>query len=208
MHKRAAVVLVVSFWLTASGFARDKKNILPAYVLTARTVAVLIDPGAGVSLDNPEANTIAQKDVESALLSWGRFQLEQGTQDADLIVIVRKGSGRFVNQTVTNPRQNRPPGDVDWSDNGVILGGQHGQQPSLSGDPGNPDGQTSPHAQTEIGEGDDSFPVYEGGVEHPLDNSPAWRYVAKDALRPHTVPAVAEFRKALVEADKAAAKKP
>jgi hypothetical protein len=208
MHKRSAVVLVVSLWLAASGFAKEKKSILPAYVLTARTVAVRIDPSAGVSLDNPEANTVAQRDVESALLSWGRFQLVPGTGDADLIILVRKGSGRFVNQTVTNPRQNRRPNDVDSSDDGVILGGQHGQQPSLSGDPGNPNGQSSPHAQTEIGEGDDSFTVYEGGVEHPLDNSPAWRYVAKDGLRPHTVPAVAEFRKALVEADKAAAKKP
>ena len=64
------------------------------------------------------------------------------------------------------------------------------------------------HPRTEIGGSEDWFTVYEGGVSNPLDSSPAWRYVAKDGLRPHTVPAVAEFRKALAEAEKAAGKHP
>ena len=62
--------------------------------------------------------------------------------------------------------------------------------------------------QTEIGGADDSFTVFQGGVKDPLDGNPAWRYTAKDGLRPHSVPAVDEFRKALAEADKAAAKHP
>jgi hypothetical protein len=54
----------------------------------------------------------------------------------------------------------------------------------------------------------DPFLVYEGNIDNPLDNVAAWRYVAKDGLRLSTVPAVSEFRKALAEAEKAAAKKP
>jgi len=44
-------------------------------------------------------------------------------------------------------------------------------------------------------------------VEYPLDSSPVWRYMAKDALRPPQVRGVDEFRKALIEAEKAANQK-
>ena len=49
--------------------------------------------------------------------------------------------------------------------------------------------------------------VYEGKVEKPLDGAPGWKYVADDGLRPHNVPAVEEFRKAVAAAEKAAAAK-
>ncbi len=209
MHRRASALLAVTLMVATFGFAKDKnKNILPPYVLRARTVAVIVDPGAGMSIDDPQANRVAQKDVEAALAAWGRFEPVQSTQSADLIIVVRKGNGRMVNQTINDPRQNNRPGSIDASDSGTTLGAQHGQQPSLSGDASMGPGQGGPRPQTEIGEGDDFFAVYEGGVEKPLDNSPAWRYVARDGLRPHAVPAVAEFRKVLAEADKVAAKKP
>jgi hypothetical protein len=50
--------------------------------------------------------------------------------------------------------------------------------------------------------------VYEGGGDRPLDRAPAWRYIAKDGLMPHSVPAVDAFRKAVADAEKAAAKTP
>jgi hypothetical protein len=57
---------------------------------------------------------------------------------------------------------------------------------------------------------DDSFVVYDGTVAKPLDGAPGWRYLGKDGFRPHGVPAVDEFRKAVAAAEKAAAaaKKP
>jgi hypothetical protein len=60
----------------------------------------------------------------------------------------------------------------------------------------------------EVGGGDDWFTVYEGKVANPLNGSPGWKYMAPDGLRPHSVPAVQEFRKAVAAAEKAAAKKP
>jgi len=41
-----------------------KKPVLPVPVLNARTVAVIIDPDAGISPSAPMANKNAQEDVE------------------------------------------------------------------------------------------------------------------------------------------------
>jgi hypothetical protein len=49
--------------------------------------------------------------------------------------------------------------------------------------------------------------VYQGGVSNPLDSPPIWRYITRDGLHSHDVPAVAAFRKAIAETEKAAAKK-
>jgi hypothetical protein len=67
-----------------------------------------------------------------------------------------------------------------------------------------------PHPEAEIGTttSEDSFLVYRGRVENPLDSTPVWRDEAKNALKPHTVPAVDAFRKAVDEAEQAAAKQP
>jgi hypothetical protein len=206
MLKRASTLLAVSLLVTL-GFAKDKKNTLPAYVLSAKTVAVIIDPNAGISIDDPRANRDAQKDVESALLNWGRFEPVLSRQTADLIIVLRKGNGRMMNETIPDSRQNNRAGVVTPTDNGVSVGGQHGPQPGMSGQPGIGSDQQPPSPQTEIGQADDSFVVYKGGDERPLDTPPAWRYVGADGLSPHSVPAVAAFRKAVENAEKAAAAK-
>jgi hypothetical protein len=184
------------------GFAKDKKKaILPTYVLRAQTVAVIIDPTAGFTIDDPRANEVARQDVESALLSWGRYNPILQTNDADLIVVVRKGNGRMVNDTIHDPRQNNRQGSVIPADNGGSISGQHGT-------PGPPQPSPEPTPQMDIGQTEDSFVVYEGGGDRPLDRAPAWRYIAKDGLMPHSVPAVDAFRKAVADAEKAAAKTP
>ncbi len=211
MNKRASALVALSLLLVTFGFAKDKtKRTLPPSVLEARTIAVIIDPDAGISVDDPRANQVAQKDVETALLNWGRFEPVLSAQTADLIVVLRKGHGSLVSQTIPDPRQNNRAGVITPTDNGVLIGGQHGPQPNLSSAPqaGSKPESDGLHPRTEIGGSEDWFTVYEGGVTNPLDSSPAWRYVAKDGLRPHTVPAVAEFRKAVAEAEKAAGKHP
>lgn len=190
-----------------TGLAKDKpKPLLPTYVMRARTVAVVIDPQAGASLDDPNANETARKDVEAALLEWGRLQPVISAHDADILIVVRRGNGKMVNRTVTNPRQNNPAGSVTPYDSGIAIGAQHGKQPNPVSQQ-NPMDDNRPHSQTEIGDGNDSFIVYEGGqdTEDPLDATPAWKYSAKDALRPHNVPAVVEFKKAFTETEKALA---
>jgi hypothetical protein len=191
----------------AFAFAKNKSDkSLPPYIVNAHTVAVMIDPNAGLSVEDPRANEVARKDVETALLNWGRFLPMTGTQGADLIIVVRKGHAKTVDDTVVGPPQNNRPGTISPMDNGVSVGMQHGTQASVP-DASSQAGSGSPHTQMEVGSVDDSFVVYDGAIRDPLDSAPGWRYTAKDGLRSHNVPAVDEFRKAVAAADKAAAAK-
>jgi hypothetical protein len=192
------------------GFTRGKdKNILPPYVLRARTVSVVIEPGAGIDPEDPNANQIARRDVEAAFLRWGRLEPAVAGQPADLIVVIRRGHQRPVSETIPDPRQNDRIGGVNQTDNTTQIGGHQGNpNPQTQGPQATRFPQSPISPQLEMGGQDDSFAVYDGSVSKPLDSSPAWRYVAPDALRPHNVPAVDQFRKAVAAAEKAAANHP
>jgi hypothetical protein len=210
MRTRSVAIFAALLLLVPFSLAKGKsKDLLPGYVLTAKTVAVVIDPESGIDPEHPRANETARKDVETALLNWGRFEPMVAGQPADLIIVVRRGQRRPVTQTIPDARQNDRMGAINPTDNGMQIGGRQGQPPANPGmgpTPG-PAGQ-SPITQTEIGSVDDSFAVYDGSVARPLAAPPAWRYVAHDALQPHLVPAVAQFRKAVAAAEKAAANHP
>ncbi|HWZ96404.1 MAG TPA: hypothetical protein VN025_01455 [Candidatus Dormibacteraeota bacterium] len=187
-------------------FANDKKKpVLPATILNARTVAVVIDPDAGVSTDAPLANKTALEDVEKAFANWGRFQPVMTGMAPDLVVVIRKGNGKIVQPTIgggTSP--NDRPVIIQPNDSGIRIGGQKGRTP----DGGQNDPQSSgtgPGAG--VGASEDSFFVYDGSVADPTDRAPIWRYVAKNALHSHDVPAVEEFRKIVEETEKQLQKK-
>jgi len=206
MIVRMRVLLLIVLLSTSLAIAGNKKKpLLPAYVLKARTVAVLIDPNAGTLVTSPLANKTAQEDVEKALMKWGRFTPVMDTQTADLVITVCKGSGKMVQPTIGGLPTNDRPVVVQPTDSGIRLGGQKGRTPD-STQPTPQD--TSPHPRTEIGPSEDMFVVYEGHVDGPLDGPPAWRYMTKDALRSPNVPAVEEFRKAIEEAEKQQKSKP
>lgn len=203
--RQIRVLFAMVFIITSLVAAKDKKkNSVPAYVLQARTVLVLIDPNSGISPTDPAANKTAQDDVEKAFTTWGRLRPVLDAQTADLIVTVRKGSGKIVQPTIAGGRVNDRPVIVQSTDNSIRIGGQRGQDPSAPGRPQN----TEPHPQTEIGPDEDMFVVYQGGVEDPLNRPPAWRYIGKGALRSPNLPAVAQFRKLLEDAEKRQNQKP
>jgi hypothetical protein len=194
--------------LVTPAFTKGKsKPTLPTYVLQAHTVAVVIDPDAGESVTDPRANQVAQKDVETALLKWGRFEPLVGTPTADLIIVIRKGHNKLVDETIPDHRQNDRVGVINPTDNGISVGAQRGRQPGMPGTSSQDPQPTSP-SQTEIGNVDDSFYVYDGKADNPREGVPAWKLVAKDCLHSNDVPAVDQFRKAIAEAEKAAGKKP
>jgi hypothetical protein len=190
-----------------AGAKNKDKQPLPDYVLRAETVFVVIDPRAGEPLTDPSANRTAQEEVEKALSKWGRFRFAVDAQTADLVFVVRRGTGRTVTPTIRNlPTDNRPV-ILQPSENGGRIGGQQGRPPDLSQPGLGPQPDDSPRAQTEIGSSDDMLEVYRGRVEYPLDSSAVWRYIGKDALRAPSVPAVEQFHKAVDESEKIAAKK-
>jgi hypothetical protein len=193
MLKRVSSLMALSLVVTF-GFAKDKtKGTLPPYVLQARTVAVIIDRTANMSIDDPRANQTAQKDVEA------------NTEAADLIVVVRRGNGRLMDDTIPDPRQNS--GGINPIDHGGSIGPQRNSQPNLPTEPGLGPNQQTSQSPADMRDAEDSFTVFKGS-DNPLYATPAWKYVARDGLNPQTVPAVAAFKRAIAAADKAAAQKP
>jgi hypothetical protein len=201
------IVFLSLLLLVSQAAAKNKKKvILPDYVLRAQRVVVVIHPDAGEPLTNPTANRTAQDDVERAITKWGRFNLVMDAQTADLVIAVRKGhSGGPV---ITNsPTDNRPtiyqPTGPD-----VRVGGQQGRPPDLNNPGLGGPLDRGPRIGNQIGSSEDTFEVYRGGVEYPLDSSPVWRYIAKDSLNGPQVPAVEQFRRVVDDAEKQHQQKP
>ncbi len=189
--------------LLASGAAgKDKKKAtLPAVVLNAKTVLVVVLPDSGAPMDDLNANRNAQQEVEKALMKWGRYRLAVDAQTADLVIAVRKGTGKAATPTINGGGVNNRPVFVESTDGQVRGGGARGQAPPLSQDSSADDGPA--HPGMAVGGQDDVFKVYLGGGEYPLDAAPLWSYTGKDGLRPPDVAAVEAFRKALDGALKA-----
>ena len=199
MSRTPTLLLLIA--LSASFAAAKDKVKLPAQVLHAQTILVVVDPNAGEPLTDPNANGNARQDVENALMQWGRFRLAMEPSTADLVLSIRKGSGKSATPTISGgPIDNRRVILQPGGDGAVRIGGQRGTPPDLSR------GQTSspqPRVGTEIGASEDTVELYLGGVDYPLDGAPIWRYTAKDSLRPPKIPALDQLRKAIDETEKA-----
>jgi hypothetical protein len=208
MSSRLPITLLVGLALTLPVVAKNKKKpTLPDLVLRAQTVYVVIAPEAGEPLTDPTANRTAEDAVEKAITKWGRFNLVPGSQTADLIIAVRKGHPG--GPTIRNsPADNRPVVIQPNGEGGTRIGGQLGRPPDLS-DPGlGGPADRGPQISNQIGSSEDSFEVYMGGVEYPLDAPPLWRYMAKDALKAPRLEALEQFRKAINESEQQRAQKP
>jgi hypothetical protein len=202
MTARVSSLLSLVILLSSLGMAKDKnKSLLAEDVLRARTVLVVVNPDAGEALDQPNANATARDNVEKALMNWGRFDLALDGQEADLVIAVRTGNGKAVRPTVKGGPVDRRTGIAQAGDSSIRIGAQQGQPPPLS-DPGASAPNRGAQIGYEVGASEDTFEVYRGHVQYPLDSSPVWRYIAKDSLRAPNVPAVEEFRKAIATAEK------
>jgi hypothetical protein len=212
LRKLLAITAIILCSALASA---KKKAILPADVLRARTVLVIVDPTAGVDVRDPNANRAARADVEKALDQWGRFTLVQEGFTADLVITVRKGNGKLIQPTIGGtPINGTPPvsGGTTSTPTQMTTRGAVRLGPGSPNDPSSAGNQPStPGPQIEAGSPQDMFVVYRGSMDaywSPLDAPAVWRYSGKDALASPSVPAVEAFRKLIAESEKELASHP
>jgi hypothetical protein len=205
---RRSVLLPLASLLVLSANAKEKeKASLPADILRAQTVLVVILPDAGEPLGEPDANRKAREDVERALTKWGRFRLVMESSNADLVIAVRKGTKQTVTPVIRGGPVDTRPVILERTEGNTRIGVQQGHPPDQTQSGGGGTQDTGPRMGTEVGPSEDTFEVYRGGAGFSLDSSPVWRYMAKGALSSPTVPAVDELRKAIAAAEKAQAQK-
>ena len=192
----SALLLVACF-----ASAKEKnKTTLPTFVLDAQTVFVMIDPDAGIAVNDPQANRTAQDEVEKAFMKWGRLRPMLTMSQADLVVVIRTGNKKPVQPTVGGEPTNDRPLIVQGTDNSIRIAGQQGRNPDAAQNGGPlPQG---PGLGREVASPEDTFFVYQGRTSAALDRAPVWRYAGKNALKAPEVRAVAEFKKAVDEAVK------
>ena len=197
--------LAVSMGSAALAKKKDKAP-LPEVVVKAQSVAVLILPGTRESIADPVGNRTAQQDVEKAFMKWGRYQLKQEAFTADLVIGVRKGTGTVASPTVGGPIPDTRPGTIETTDNAIRIGVQKGQPPdeTRSGDAG---AAGTNGRGVQDGGAEDVIEVFLGGDGYKADSAPIWVCRKVDGLRPPTMSAVEQFRKAVEETEKAIAQK-
>jgi hypothetical protein len=188
-----SLILIASF-----APAKDKsKSSLPAIILRAETVAVIVNPGSEVPLANPGENRDAQSDVEQALTKWGRLRVVMDPSTADLVISVRRGRG--LSPTIAGAIRTNVPSCCNLARavraSGFKPANRLAQARAIRKTP-------TPRPGMETGSPEDVFEVYRGQDANTLDGSPLWRYMGKNAFRPPAVPAVEQFRKAIEEAEK------
>ncbi len=208
-----AVSILLLSCLIAAG--KDKKKVvLPADILQARTVLVVVDPDAGVDAQDPLANRTARENVEKAIEKWGRLDLVTEATTADLIITVRKGNGKVAQGTIGGtPANGTPPvsiGSTTTPDSSTTRAAGRWGNSGVPGDPSNTQNpSTTPYPQLQVGQTQDSLAVYRAAhTGSPLDAPAVWRYTAKDALSSPDVPAVDAFRKAVTESERQLASGP
>src|ERR1700757_3193298 len=130
-RKWIGVAAVLMLAATSASGKKKEKVTLPAYVLKAQTVLWVILPDSGEPINDVTANRKTLEEVEKALMKWGRFRLAVDTTTADLVIGVRKGTGKAVSPTVSGGPGDSP-GTVETTDTQIRIGGSQGRPPATT----------------------------------------------------------------------------
>lgn len=156
---------------------------------------IVIIPDARDTPADPKSERALRDDVNAAFEKWGRF-LSNSTGNVDLVIVARQGHAEAakVSFPVNDPKSPLHPNS-----------GSPQLDPNTPGL--RPDRAGARRTIDELRLEEDSFEVYQGGVDHPLDAAPVWQYKARLALKGPKVAAVEHFRKAIEESEKLREKK-
>lgn len=194
MSIRLSIVFFLSLLSVFQADAKNKKKQpVSEDVLKAQTVLVVVLPDTRATVTNQADTQTVRDELEKALRKWGRFSLVH-SPPADLLIVAHQGH-------VEAPKISIPPVDT--------RSVMHPNPPPYPDTPGlRPPRESAQRAAAELRSEEDTFEVYSGGVDHPLDASPLWQYRAKLALHGPKVAAVEQFRKAIDESEKLSQQKP
>jgi len=86
LQRRSAIVMAILLAIPSSSKDKKKPN-LPAGILRAQFVAVVVDPDAGIIAHESRRERDSAADVEVALQKWGRFKTTLNAPNSDLIFV-------------------------------------------------------------------------------------------------------------------------
>jgi hypothetical protein len=170
MRRSLCCVLLLLFLPSAR--AKDKA-IVPALIVNARYVYVTSYYGSQFSPRSFPEDRQAIADLQDGLKKWKKYIVVYKQEEADLILLVRKGRVGTVRPRVVVGR--RTPGEDQF--------------PQGAG------------ADAEFGSAQDLFAVYDarsGGV----DSAALWRQYQSGGLEPPALPLLARFKKDVEDAAK------
>jgi hypothetical protein len=199
--------LVVPLLFFPWAVAKDKPP-LPKLVVSAQYVLVTTECGDPAEQPlNPHImpeDRQAVSDVQNAIEKWGRYSIAYRRQDADLILVVRKGRvaegllGAQVHAGSRVPNRSTQPDDI--------------AQPGTP-DPDNPCGARAgsnapgtsvrPEATADLGDPQDMIVLYASALGTENNSPPLWRGRRPDGLKAPQMRLVQELRSKVEAAAKA-----
>ncbi|MFZ0336956.1 MAG: hypothetical protein WAL45_02925 [Terracidiphilus sp.] len=182
------IVLLLAFLMPALAPAQHKakKPIVPAIFKNAQYVYVEAIDGQEFDPGLLPEDRQAIADVQAALQQWNRYSLTTRREDADIVIVVRKGR-------------------VVVAKAGVIIGSSSGPQgnPSPNSSSGQPRGQAGTGVGVvtggEVGTPDDLFEICQVNTDGTL-STPLWMRTFPGGLDGPKVMLFEQFRKAVEKA--------
>jgi len=169
------------------------KTPLPKLVVSAQYVLVTTNFGDPAEQPlNPHImpeDRQAVADVQNAIEKWGKYTIAYRRQDADLIIVVRKGR---VAEALGGARVHvgsRPSNGPGQPDGGV---GPDASTPSIH-----------PEADGDFGDPQDMIALYSASLGTETNSPPLWRGRRMDGLNPPQMSLIQELRTKVEAAAKA-----
>lgn len=179
-HKAFGLLLLLV--VVPLSMAKDKQQQLPGLVVHAKYVFITTYNGDRFDPNAYPDDRQAARDVRDAIQHWGRYIPVERAQDADLILLVRKGRIAEARPGVRIHAGSRPNPNVDPTQN--------------------PNSTLGPEVRVDAGDPLDMLAVYD--ASQGIDSAPLWRGRLQDGLNPPAMRLVQDFRSKV----EAAAKKP